>query len=102
MRCPAHTSASFNTEEKVKVRSVVMVLEKPVKPQRYSMTRDVWEEFAGAYSAMKDTHKFAGGDQVAEECVQPLNPQTQALQWMKECQHSYTDEQLDFWLLLRP
>ena len=102
MRCPAHTSTSFNTVEKVKVKSGGMVPEKPVKPQRYSMMRDVWDEFAGAYSALKDMHKFTGGDQAAEECVQPLNPQTQALKWMKECQHLYMDKQLDFWLLLRP
>ena len=60
------------------------------------------EEFAGSYSALKDKHKFVGGDQATKECVQPLNPQTQALKWMKECQHSYTDGQLDFWLLLWP
>ena len=73
MHCPAGTSTSFNTEEKVKVKSVVIVPEKPVKPQRYSLTRDMWEEFTGAYSAMKDKHKFMGGNQATEECVQPLN-----------------------------
>ena len=51
---------------------------------------------------MKDTHKLVEEDPVAEEFVQQLNPQTQALKWMKACQHSYTDEQLDFCLLLRP
>ena len=52
---------------------------------------------------MEDMQKeLTGGDQVAREWVQPLNPETQALKWMKECQHSYTDVQLDFWLLLRP
>ena len=102
MRCPVCTSTSFNTQEKVKVKSVIMVPEKPAKPQRYSLMRDVREEFAGSYSALKDKHKFVRGDQATEECVQLLNPQTQALKWMKECQHSYTDEQLDFWLLLQP
>ena len=101
MHCPVHTSTSFNTEEKVKVKAVVKVPEKPMEPQQYSMTRDVHEEFTGSYSTLKDKHQLAGGDQAAEECVQPLNPQTQALKWMKECQCLYTDEQLDFWLLLQ-
>ena len=80
-----------------------MVPEKTAKPERYSMMRDMQKEFAGAYSTMKDMWKeFMGGDQVAREWVQPLNPKTQALKWMKEHQHSYMDAQLDFWLLLRP
>ena len=63
MHCPVCTSALFKTEEKVKVKSVVTV---PEKPERYSMTRDVWKEFAGAYSTMKDMQKeLVGGDQVA-------------------------------------
>ena len=65
--------------------------------------RDVRKEFAGAYSMIKDMQKESvGGNQVAGEWVQPLNPETQALNWMKEHQHSYTDAQLDFWQLLRP
>ena len=31
-----------------------------------------------------------------------IKPRGDALKWMKECQHSYMDVQLDFWLLLRP
>ena len=53
------------------------------------MTRDVREE-------------FAGGDQAPEGREQPLDPDADTLKWMKEKQHSYTDTQLDFWLLLRP
>ena len=33
---------------------------------------------------------------------QPLDLETEALKLMKECQHSYKDTQLDFWLHLRP
>ena len=66
------------------------------------MMRDVHEEFAGSCSTLKDKHKSVEGGQVAKESVQLLNPQTQALKWMKEHQRSYTDAQLDFWLLLRP
>ena len=31
-----------------------------------------------------------------------LDPEVDTMRWMKECQHSYMDAQLDFWLLLRP
>ena len=48
MCCPACTSASFDTGEKVKVKSVVMVPERSAKPERYSMTRDVRKEFLQA------------------------------------------------------
>ena len=33
---------------------------------------------------------------------QPLDLDADAMRWMKEHQCSYTDAQLDFWLLLRP
>ena len=33
---------------------------------------------------------------------QPLDPEVDAMRWVKECQCSYTDAQLDFWLFLRP
>ena len=102
MRCPAHTSASFDTGKNIKVKSVVMVPEKPEKALRYSMMRDVDEEFTGSYFTLKDKHNSVGGDQFGEESVQLLNPQTQALKWMKECQCSYMDAQLDLWLLMRP
>ena len=53
------------------------------------MTRDMQEE-------------FTGGDQAATGWEQPLDLGTDTLKWMKEHQHSYTDVQLDIWLLLRP
>ena len=87
--CLACTSAVFKPVEKVKVKSVVNVPQKAPWTERYPMTRDVWEE-------------FAGGDQVARGWEQPLDPETDASKWMKEHQCSYTDAQLDFWLLLRP
>ena len=33
---------------------------------------------------------------------EPLDPEVDALKWMKEHQHSYTDAQLNSWLLLQP
>ena len=88
-RCPAHTSAVFKPVEKERVKSVVTVPQKYPWTEKYHMTRDVREEFAGVYQA-------------AGEEEQPLDPVNDALRWMKECQHSYMDVQLDFWLLLRP
>ena len=59
--CPV-PSAMFKTEEKVKVKSVVMVPQKPTKPERYSMMRDVQKEFTGAYTLMRDMQEeIAGG-----------------------------------------
>ena len=75
--------------EKEKVKSVVTVLRKSPWTERYPVTRDIWEE-------------FAGGDQVAGGWEQPLDPEVDTLKWMKERQHSYMDAQLDFWLLVRP
>ena len=40
-----------------------------------------------------------GGDQATGG---PLDPEVDALKWMKEHQHSYMDVQLNFWLLLWP
>ena len=34
--------------------------------------------------------------------VQPVDLNMHAMKWMKECQHSYREVQLDSWLLLRP
>ena len=85
--CLACTSAVFKPVERVKL--VVTVLQKAPQTEKYPMTRDEWEE-------------FAGGDQVARGWEQLLDPGTDALKWMKEYQCSYTDAQLDFWLLLRP
>ena len=66
-----------------------MVPQKPQQPERYSMMRDVRKEFARE-------------DQVAGGWEQPLHLEVNTMRWMKEHQHSYTDAQLDFWLLLRP
>ena len=87
VHCPAHTSTMFKPVERVK--SVVTVPQKSLWTEKYPMTRDVWEE-------------FAGGDQMARGWEELLDPEVDALKWMKEHQHSYTDAQLDFWLLLLP
>ena len=51
---------------------------------KFPMMRDVWEEFAKEDQATRGQ----------------LDLEVNALKWMKECQHSYTDKQLNFWLLL--
>ena len=85
--CPACTSAMFKPVERVK--SVVTVPWKGPWAEKYPMTTDMQEE-------------FTGGDQVAKGWEQPVDPEVNALKWMKECQRSYMDVQLDFWLLVRP
>ena len=50
------------------------------------MMRDMQEEFAKEDQATRGQ----------------LDPDVDTLKWMKECQHSYSDEQLNFWLLLGP
>ena len=71
----------IQADRKRKVKSVVMVLQKVPWPERYSMMRDVWKE-------------FAGGDQAARGWEQPLDPEVDAMKWMKEHQRSYMDAQL--------
>ena len=66
------------------------------------MMHDVRKEFAGSYSTFKDKQDSTGGDQASGEVIQTADPNIHAMKWMNECQHSYTDAQLDFWLLLRP
>ena len=65
------------------------------------MTRDVREEFAGSYSALREKQSVMGRDQSSAP-MPPVNPNIQGMKWMKEHQRSYCDMQLDFWLLLRP
>ena len=98
--CPAHTSASFGAEGMTsKVESTEY--KKGTKPQCYTMTRDVREEFVGSYSAFKEKQDIAGKDQSCAP-MRPVDPNTQGMKWMKLRQHSYRDVQLEFWLLLRP
>ena len=65
------------------------------------MTQDVREEFRGSYSTYKEKQDSAERDQ-SYAPTRPVDPNTQGMKWMKECQHSYKDIQLEFWLLLRP
>ena len=101
MCCPARTSASFGTEVMLRPRPGGPEPKKPGKPQCYSMMWDVRKEFEGSYSAFKEKQNWVGGDQSLAP-VHPVDPNIQGMKWMKECQHSYRDMQLDFWLLLRP
>ena len=74
---------------------------KDTRPPRYTMTRDVRQEFRGSYSAYKEKQDMAGRDQsYASSHVE--DPNTHGMKWMKERQRSYRDIQLEFWLLLRP
>ena len=76
--CLAHMSAMFKLIEKEKVKSVVMVLQKLQWPERYSMMRDMWREFTRM-------------NQAARGWEQALDPEVNAMRWMKEHQHSYMD-----------
>ena len=98
--CPARTSTSFGME------GTTSNMEGPeskkgTRPRRYTMTQDAREEFAGSYSAFKEKQDIAGKDQ-SYAPMHPVDPNTQGMKWMKECQCSYRDVQLEFWLLLRP
>ena len=99
-RCPACTSASFGTEV-AKARLGDPDSKKCTKPRRYTMMQDVREEYAGSYSALREKQSIAGRDQ-SSASMPPVDPNSQGMKWMKECQHSYRDVQLDFWLLLGP
>ena len=100
MHCPACTSASFGMEVTTS-RMVSPDSRKSTRPRRYTMTRDVREEPMGSYSAFKEKQDIVGRDQ-SYTPMRPVDPNTQGMKWMKECQHSYRDVQLEFWLLLRP
>ena len=82
--CPVHMSALFSTG--VRLKSIVTVLQNSPHSKGFPMMKDMQEKFTKEDQA-------TGGQ---------LDPMVDALKWMKECQHSYTDEQLSFWLLLRP
>ena len=82
MHCPVRTSTLFKPEGRLK--SVVTVPQKSLQTGKSPITRDVWEEFVKEDQA-------TGGQ---------LDPEVDALKWMKGHQHSYTDAQLNFWLLL--
>ena len=100
MHCPAHTSDSFDAEvEKPGLRNPDS--RRNAKPQHYTMTQDVREEFSGSYSTPGEGQDVAGRYQSSAP-MPMVNPNTQGMKWMKERQCSYDDMQLDFWLLLRP
>ena len=75
MHCLACTSTSFDTEARVKVKSVVTVLERSMKPERYSMMQDIQREFVGSYSTFKEAQKRPSGrDEAAGDWTPSLNP----------------------------
>ena len=97
--CPVRTSTSFGMEVSKPG------LNKPdsktsVKPRRYTIMRDVREEFAGSYSTLWERQDIGVKDKFAV-LMPTVNPNIQGMKWMKERQCSYRDAQLDFWLLLR-
>ena len=100
IHCPVHTSASFGAEV-TRARPEGPDPKKLAKSQRYSMMRDVRKEFTGSYSTLKEKQDGAGRDQSSAP-MHPVDPNIQGMKWMKECQCSYRDVQLGFWLLLRP
>ena len=100
MCCPVCTSASFGTEV-AKARIEGPDSKKCTKPRPYTMRQDVREEFMGSYSALREKQTVTQTDQSSAP-TPPVNPNIQGMKWMKECQCSYHDAQLDFWLLLRP
>ena len=100
MHCLARTSALFGAElTTAKVENPES--RKNTGPLRYTMTWDVREEFRGSYSAYKEKQDIAERNQ-SYAPTHPVDPNTQGMKWMKECQCSYKDIQLEFWLLLRP
>ena len=99
-RCPAHIFASFGAEATT-ATVVNPESRKNTRSPHYTMTRDVREEFRGSYSTFKEKQDRAERDQ-SYTPARPVDPNTQAMKWMKERQRSYKDIQLEFWLLLRP
>ena len=67
-----------------KTKSIVTVPWKSSQTKGFSMMQDVREEFA-------KSDQTTGGQ---------LDLMLDALKWMQECQSSYTDKQLNFWILL--
>ena len=82
MHCLVCTSALFKPEGRLK--SMVTVPRKSPQTAKFPMMRDVWEEFAKEDQATRGQ----------------LDPEVDALKWMRECQCSYTDAQLNFRLIL--
>ena len=79
--CPMHTSTSFGAEV-TSARPGGSDSKRCAKPQRYSMMRDMREEFAGSYSALKEKQSMVGRDQ-SLALTHPVNPNIQVMKWMK-------------------
>ena len=98
--CPARTSTSFGAEGTTQIEENPES-KKDTRPLRYTMTRDVRQEFRGSYSTYKEKQDIAEKNQ-SYASSHAVNPNTHGMKWMKERQRSYRDIQLEFWLLLRP
>ena len=95
MHCPVRMSASFGAEETTE-RLKGPDPKKPAKSQCYSMMQDVRKEFAVSYSTLKEKQDSMGKDQSSAP-MHTVDPNIQAMKWMKERQCSYNDVQLSFW-----
>ena len=73
--CPAHTSTSFGVEAE-KARLGDPDSKKRTKPQHYTMTWDVREEFMGSYSALRERQSVTGRVQSSAP-MPPVNPNIQ-------------------------
>ena len=68
MHCPARTSALFGTEVTTsKMESPDS--KKHTRPRRYTMTRDVREEFVGSYSTLKEKKTLREKTNHMHQCV---------------------------------
>ena len=99
-RCPVQTSALFGAGEATEIVENPES-KKDTRPPRYTMTRDVRQEFRGSYSTYKEKQDIVGRNQ-SYASSHGVDPNTHGMKWMKERQRSYRDIQLEFWLSLRP
>ena len=84
MRCPAWTSASFGAEGTIEMVEN-QESRRDTRPPRYTMTRDMRQEFRGWYSTYKEKQDIAERNQ-SYASSHPVNPNTHGMKWMKEHQ----------------
>ena len=127
-RCPTHMSAMFKDEEQTEwlegnrqLHSVVTVPPSSTRggeaSQADATANSPCRGSPGSYrtcnlptcvlsplmgSGLSEHHVIAPLWEEKGHLRGDLHPKQDALKWMKERQHSYTDDQLDFWCLLQP
>ena len=89
VHCLARTSAQFDEPPQPKVQSVVLA------PPQSEITRKT-EAMGTASPKVEDTEEGAVG---GELCV---DPDKHLMAWMRDHQHWYDDEMINFWPLLHP